>query len=70
MDSLREKYPEHSKLTATKIRESVIVFWLKSKDIRTVQYMAGHKYVSSTERYQELDLEHLKEQIEQFHPLG
>jgi len=69
MDSLRERYPEHSKLTATKIRESVIVHWLKSKDVRTVQYLAGHKYVSSTERYQELDLEHLKEQIEQFHPL-
>jgi len=36
---------------------------------RTVQYLAGHKYVSSTERYQQLDPEHLKEAIAQFHPL-
>jgi integrase/recombinase XerD len=69
IDGLREKYPEHGKITATKIRESVIVHWLKSRDIRTVQYMAGHKYVSSTERYRELDMEHLKEQIDRFHPL-
>ena len=67
---LRKMDPKYSKITSTKIRESVIVHWLKTKDIRTVQYLAGHKYVSSTERYRELDLEHLKEQIGQYHPLN
>ena len=31
---------------AVKIRSSVIAHWLKTKDIRVVQYMAGHKYAS------------------------
>jgi integrase/recombinase XerD len=70
MYEIRESTPEYSKITSTRIRESVIVYWLKTKDIRTVQYLAGHKYVSSTERYRELDLEHLKEQIGQYHPLN
>ncbi len=70
MYKLRKIDPKYSKITSTKIRESVIVHWLKTKDIRTVQYLAGHKYVSSTERYRELDLEHLKEQIGQYHPLN
>jgi integrase/recombinase XerD len=70
MYKLRKTDPKYSKITSTKIRESVIVHWLKTKDIRTVQYLAGHKYVSSTERYRELDLEHLKEQIGQYHPLN
>jgi len=70
MYKLRKTDSKYSKITSTKIRESVIVHWLKTKDIRTVQYLAGHKYVSSTERYRELDLEHLKEQIGQYHPLN
>jgi integrase/recombinase XerD len=69
MYTLRKIDPKYSKMTSTKIRESVIVHWLKTKDIQMVQYLAGHKYVSSTERYRELALEHLKEQIGQYHPL-
>ena len=34
------------------IRASVISWWLKNYNLRQVQYMATHKYVSSTERYQ------------------
>jgi integrase/recombinase XerD len=52
------------------IRASVITNWLKSHNLREVQYMAGHKYVSSTERYKMNDLEGLKNQIEKFHPLN
>ncbi len=51
------------------IRQSVITEWLKEKDLQTVQYMAGHKYVSSTERYQTSNLEDLKEALNQHHPL-
>ena len=32
--------------------------------------MAGHKYVSSTESYQQNDLEGLQEEIGKYHPLG
>lgn len=51
------------------IRQSVITEWLKEKDLRTVQYMAGHRYVSSTERYQTNNLEDLKEALNKYHPL-
>lgn len=50
------------------LRMSVITEWLKSKDVRHVQYLAGHKYVSSTERYQLSHLEVLLQQLTKFHP--
>ncbi len=50
------------------IRAAVIGHWLKSYDVRIVQYMAGHKYVSSTERYDVYNLEALTEAIERYHP--
>jgi len=52
------------------IRASVITNWLKIYNLRQVQYMAGHRYVSSTESYQEKDFEALEEGIKKFHPLG
>ncbi len=52
------------------IRASVITNWLKCYNLREVQYFAGHKYVSSTERYKLNDLEGLKNQVEKFHPLN
>jgi integrase/recombinase XerD len=53
---------------AVQIRQSVITEWLKERDLRTVQYMAGHRYVSSTERYRESNLEELKEALLKHHP--
>ena len=32
--------------------------------------MAGHRYISSTERYLQDDLESLQEMIERLHPVG
>lgn len=52
------------------IRASVISNWLKIYNLRQVQYMAGHRYVSSTEKYQEKDFEALEEGIKKYHPLG
>lgn len=52
------------------IRQSVITIWLKRYDLRTVQYMSGHKRISSTERYQVGYLEDLQESINKCHPLG
>lgn len=59
--ALRKLNPKYK--NAAQIRQSVITEWLKEKDLRTVQYMAGHKYVSSTERYQTSNLEDLKDII-------
>lgn len=52
------------------IRASVIAHWYKLHNTRQVQYMAGHRYVSSTERYRTDKLESLQEQLEKLHPLG
>jgi integrase/recombinase XerD len=54
---------------AKQIRASVIIYWLKNHNLRKVQYMSGHKYVSSTERYQLNNLDGLQSKIEKFHPL-
>ena len=52
------------------IRQSVITEWLKEKNLRTVQYMAGHRYISSTERYKTNNLEDLKDALNKHHPLN
>jgi site-specific recombinase XerD len=51
------------------IRTSVIVNWLGQYNLRKVQYLAGHRYISSTERYKQDDLESLHEMITSFHPI-
>lgn len=51
------------------LRQSVIAEWLKHEDVRKVQYKAGHRYVSTTERYQTNNLEDLQEALNQHHPL-
>ena len=40
---------------------SVIVKWLKQHNLQQVQYLAVHRYISSTESYQQNDIETLKE---------
>ncbi|MBS4013938.1 MAG: integrase [Bacteroidetes bacterium] len=57
-------------LNPKQIRLSVISNWLKTHNLRQVQYMAGHKYVSSTERYQENDVSSLQNKLEKCHPLN
>ena len=51
------------------IRATVLAEWLKTKDLRIVQYMAGHKWVSSTEKYNEKNLQSLQEALNKHHPL-
>lgn len=63
----REKY---DKLTAIKIRQSVIAHLLQAgHDIRIVQEFAGHRRTASTEAYQQTGLEELKSAIDRLHPL-
>lgn len=52
------------------IRASVIMNWLKQNNIRQVQYMCGHKQISTTESYKQQDLEGLKSQLQKHHPFN
>ena len=56
--------------SAGQLRQSVIAYWLKSHNLRQVQYMAGHRWVSSTERYRLDNLEGLQAELDRYHPLG
>ena len=51
------------------VRASVITAWLKQYDLRKVQYLAGHKYVSSTESYKANNIDELQDDITKYHPL-
>jgi len=53
-----------------KIRASVITNWLGQYNLRKVQYLVGHRYISSTERYLQDDLENLHEIVNNFHPIS
>lgn len=72
MQKLMQKLnKQNSRITSTnQIRASVITHWLKNLNLREVQYMAGHRYVSSTESYLINDLDDLQEDISKFHPIG
>jgi integrase/recombinase XerD len=55
--------------SARQLRQSLIAHWLTQFNLRKVQYMAGHRYVSSTEWYKGSNLDELKREINLFHPL-
>lgn len=64
---LEKLHPDFKSLI--QIRTSVITIWLQNFNLRQVQYMAGHRYISSTERYQLSNLDDLKKDVQHFHPL-
>jgi integrase/recombinase XerD len=75
VETMRHKYPGR-KLNVRTIRQSVIANLLKpvsaggkGKGLREVQYFAGHRKISSTERYRQTGLEELKTAIMKYHPL-
>ena len=55
-------------LSFKQIRASVITNWLKVHGLRKTQVFAGHRYISSTERYKANDLAQLTEDINKLHP--
>jgi integrase/recombinase XerD len=55
---------------AQHIRASVILYWLRQYNKRQVQYMAGHKYINSTEMYEVQELETLTSQLAKHHPFS
>ncbi len=52
------------------IRASRITNWIQTENLREAQHRAGHKYLSSTEKYKVHDIESLAMAIEKFHPMG
>lgn len=67
---IQKLHKQHSKVTTVKqIRTSAITHWLKLYNLRQVQYMAGHRYVSTTEGYLMNDLDDLSDEITKFHPM-
>ena len=67
VETVKNIHPELK--DSRQIRSSVIMNWLKTNNIRQVQYMAGHKSIRSTESYRGQDLTDLTKQLELFHPL-
>lgn len=55
--------------STNQLRASAIAYWAKSYGIRQAQYMAGHRYASSTERYAQADPEKLRKAVLGRHPL-
>jgi len=55
-------------LNFKQVRTSVITNWLKTNNLRKTQYLAGHRYISSTERYLPNNIDDLIENINKMHP--
>jgi len=51
------------------IRQSRITLWIEEHGLRKAQYMAGHRYVSSTERYRTDHDKTLRKELNIHHPL-
>lgn len=60
----------HKVTSCSQIRTSIIVNWLADHSLRKTQYMAGHRYISSTEKFLQDDLENLHEIVNNFHPIS
>jgi len=67
---LRKLRPGNPKLKSLQqIRQSRITIWIEQHGLRQAQYMAGHRYVSSTERYRQDQTESLRNELNMHHPL-
>lgn len=67
-EELRKQNPRFENVH--QVRASVITHWLGKHGLRQVQYMAGHRFISSTERYQVGQIADLQSDIDRFHPGG
>jgi integrase/recombinase XerD len=67
LNELQRKYP--FLISFTQIRTTVIYLWVKEKNIRETQYMAGHSSIHTTQRYKQVSLDGLQLQLDLFHPL-
>lgn len=68
--ALKGLFPDRN-LTSVTIRQSVILNWLNEKKLplEQVQLLAGHKWISSTERYRCIDIREQRELINKFYAI-
>lgn len=66
LNSLRKQNSKIKNLE--QIRASVITQWVKQYDLRKAQYLAGHKYVRTTEGYKQNNIDELKGDVRKYHP--
>lgn len=50
-------------------RSSVIHNWVKEYDLRKAQYLSGHRYISTTEKFIVKDINGLKKAIDSYFPI-
>lgn len=55
---------------ASQLRTSIIIHWLKVYGKRQAQYMAGHKYISSTEKFELQEIDSLTDTLLKHHPFS
>lgn len=55
---------------ASQLRTSIIIHWIKVYGKRQAQYMAGHKNINSTERYELQELDTLTDTLLRHHPFN
>jgi site-specific recombinase XerD len=68
LKQIRCEYPKLRSFQ--QVRQSVVQQWIKEHGLRKTQYMAGHRFASSTDRYSEDEMEGLKRAIKTSHPLA
>jgi hypothetical protein len=52
------------------VEEVLKILQMKQYNKRQAQYMAGHKYIPSTEMYEVQELESLTDALAKYHPFG
>ena len=67
---LRKLEKTHQVRSLQELRNSRIALWMKSHNLRQVQYMAGYKTLQSLEPFNTDEIEQLKLAVEKYHPLG
>jgi site-specific recombinase XerD len=55
-------------LNFRQLRTSMLSFWIKTHGLRKAQYMAGHRYISTTESYLPNNIDGLINDINKLHP--
>lgn len=54
----------------SQLRASMIIHWIKVYGKRQAQYMAGHKYIGSTERFELQEMDSLTDTLLKHHPFS
>jgi site-specific recombinase XerD len=68
LEKLKELNPDL--ISFRQIKQSLMTLWSERENIKEVQYKSGHKYVSSTQRFNLQHLQELRTRLIQFHPLA